>query len=41
MKCLKYHALGNDYIVLSPESFPSEMTPDIVSLKSVRGRNDE
>ncbi len=32
MKYLKYHALGNDYIVLRPESFPSEMTSDIVRL---------
>lgn len=32
MKYLKYHALGNDYIVLRPESFQYEMTPDIVRL---------
>lgn len=32
MKYLKYHALGNDYIVLRPESFPVEMTLDIVRL---------
>ena len=32
MKYLKYHALGNDYIVLKPESFQAEITPDIVRL---------
>jgi diaminopimelate epimerase len=32
MKYLKYHALGNDYIVLRPKSFPSELSPDIVRL---------
>jgi diaminopimelate epimerase len=32
MKYLKYHALGNDYIVLRPESFPAEMTSDMVRL---------
>jgi len=32
MKYLKYHALGNDYIVLRPESFHAEMSPDIVRL---------
>lgn len=32
MKYLKYHALGNDYIVLRQESFPTELKPDIVRL---------
>jgi diaminopimelate epimerase len=28
----KYHALGNDYIVLTPEDFSMDLTPDIVRL---------
>jgi diaminopimelate epimerase len=32
MRYLKYHALGNDYIVLSPKSFQPELSPDIVRL---------
>jgi diaminopimelate epimerase len=32
MKYLKYHALGNDYIVLRPRSFPAVLSPDIVRL---------
>jgi diaminopimelate epimerase len=32
MKYLKYHALGNDYIVLRPELFKAEMKPDIIRL---------
>jgi diaminopimelate epimerase len=32
MKYLKYHALGNDYIVLRPQSFPAVLSPDIVRL---------
>jgi diaminopimelate epimerase len=30
MKFLKYHALGNDYIVVDPKESPGEMTPDKV-----------
>jgi diaminopimelate epimerase len=32
MKYLKYHALGNDYIVLRPESLSAELSPDIVRI---------
>ncbi|OPY91048.1 MAG: Diaminopimelate epimerase [Syntrophus sp. PtaU1.Bin208] len=32
MKYLKYHALGNDYIVLRPESFEGELSETIVKL---------
>lgn len=32
MKYVKYHALGNDYIVLRPKSFQSELFPDKVRL---------
>jgi diaminopimelate epimerase len=32
MKYLKYHALGNDYIVLRPESFGMELSPEIVRI---------
>ncbi len=32
MRYLKYHALGNDYIVLRPKSFQYELSPDIVRL---------
>ncbi|OPY13290.1 MAG: Diaminopimelate epimerase [Syntrophus sp. PtaU1.Bin005] len=32
MKYLKYHALGNDYIVLRPEAFEGELSGDIVRL---------
>ncbi len=32
MKYLKYHALGNDYIVLRPETFDVELSPDIVRI---------
>jgi diaminopimelate epimerase len=32
MRYLKYHALGNDYIVLRPGSFQAELSPDVVSL---------
>ena len=32
MKYLKYHALGNDYILLRPESFGMELSPDIVRI---------
>ena len=30
MKYLKYHALGNDYIVVRPDTFGVELTPDVV-----------
>lgn len=32
MKYLKYHALGNDYIVLRPKSFRGDLSPDMVRL---------
>ncbi len=32
MRYLKYHALGNDYIVLRPETFCAELSPDIVHI---------
>ncbi|MRR16804.1 MAG: diaminopimelate epimerase [Deltaproteobacteria bacterium] len=32
MKYLKYHALGNDYIVLRPDYFQAAMTPETVRL---------
>jgi diaminopimelate epimerase len=32
MRYLKYHALGNDYIVLCPKIFPSELSSDMVRL---------
>lgn len=32
MKYLKYHALGNDYMVLRPKSFPAALSPKIVRL---------
>lgn len=32
MKYLKYHALGNDYIVLRPESFDIELSEEIIKL---------
>jgi len=32
MKYLKYHALGNDYIVLRPETFDIDLSPDIVRI---------
>ena len=32
MKYLKYHALGNDYIVLRPDPFQQLLTPDVVRL---------
>jgi len=28
----KYHALGNDYIVISPDEFGGEMTPELIRL---------
>ena len=30
MRYLKYQALGNDYIVLRPETFGLELFPDVV-----------
>ena len=30
MKFLKYHALGNDYLVIDPKDFSADMTPDKV-----------
>jgi diaminopimelate epimerase len=32
MKYLKYHALGNDYIVLRPKSFQAVLSPDMIRL---------
>jgi len=32
MKLAKYHALGNDYIVIHPEEFDSELTPERIQL---------
>ncbi len=32
MRYLKYHALGNDYIVLRPITFGAELTPDTIRL---------
>ncbi len=32
MKYLKYHALGNYYIVLRPKSFRGDLSPDMISL---------
>jgi len=32
MRYLKYHALGNDYIVLRSKTFNKELTPDIVRI---------
>ncbi len=32
MRFLKYHALGNDYIVLRPEDFQAELSPGVVRL---------
>ncbi len=32
MKFVKYHALGNDYIVLRPQSLHRELTPDTIRL---------
>jgi len=32
MRYLKYHALGNDYVVLRPETFDAELSPDIVRI---------
>ena len=32
MKFVKYHALGNDYIVIRPESFPGALSPDAMRL---------
>jgi diaminopimelate epimerase len=28
----KYHALGNDYIVISPDEFSGELTPELIRL---------
>ena len=30
MRYLKYHALGNDYIVLRPETFDLDLSPDVI-----------
>lgn len=32
MKYVKYHALGNDYIVLAPADLPGALTPERVRL---------
>ena len=32
MRYLKYHALGNDYIVLRPESFEVNLSPEVVRI---------
>lgn len=32
MRYLKYHALGNDYIVLRPEIFATALSPDVVRM---------
>jgi diaminopimelate epimerase len=32
MKYLKYHALGNDYIVIRPEDFGIELSPEVVRI---------
>jgi len=32
MRCAKYHALGNDYIVIRPAELPSELVPDVIRL---------
>lgn len=32
MRYQKYHALGNDYIVIRPEVLQSELTPDVIRL---------
>ena len=32
MRYLKYHALGNDYIVLRPESFDLDLSPDVIMI---------
>jgi len=32
MRYLKYHALGNDYIVLCPETFGLDLSPDVVRI---------
>ena len=37
MKYTKYHALGNDYIVISPADVPKELTPD--TLRTICHRN--
>jgi len=32
MRYSKYHALGNDYIVISPAEFQSQSDPDLIRL---------
>lgn len=32
MNCFKYHALGNDYIVIDPKSFAPEMTAEAIKV---------
>ena len=32
MRYAKYHALGNDYIVIRPAKLPSELGPDVIRL---------
>ena len=32
MRYAKYHALGNDYIVIRPTELPSEFVPDVIRL---------
>jgi diaminopimelate epimerase len=32
MKYAKYHALGNDYIVIRPAELQSELVPDVIRL---------
>ncbi len=32
MKFFKYHALGNDYVVIDPKDFPGSLTPEEVKL---------
>ena len=37
MKFFKYHALGNDYLVIDPEDWPSPLTP--LQIKVICHRN--
>ena len=39
MKFSKYHALGNDYIVLNPADFPEWTAPDTAQIRAICHRN--
>src|SRR5580693_7295102 len=39
MRFHKYHALGNDYVVLDPADYPSWGTPDAAQIRVICHRN--